>query len=336
METLTTRLDRTATFVRENMQQMHADAASCVEAIERSGLQMLTLVETITNEFDKNLAVLEESIRAKSFSLSKSEAAQEKMARRVREAIKELYVEQSKYSRLSQELLQDQLSLAQLRTSHKQLWEAVTTRHEMVPDPKQTRKEFQEILDTAEAVQEDLLSICRQEIGRQQSDAFYSRCRVVRYAVDNVQSWARCVGDMAHIYDARCRALEDKSKVGSWQSHYLLATEKDWAVGNLLEVRPEMVEVQKSRLEVQEMANAVDIDMPNGTLPISRSSRHIDTASGVDQSRKIMEILDGPPRVNKLVTTLRKYKTDKNRSHEEVPEETSVVQAAPPITYAAD
>ncbi|CCW64199.1 unnamed protein product [Phytomonas sp. EM1] len=333
---LSTHLDNTAALARQSMEQMQADAALCVEAIERSGSQIVNLVERATSEFEKDLATLEESIRAKSFILSKSEAAQEKMARRVREVVKELYVEQAKYTRVSQELLQDQLSLAQLRASHKQLREAVATRYEMVSTAKQKSKELQQMLDAAEAAQGDLLSACRQEIERQRNDAFYRRCRVVRYAVDNVQWWSRCVGDMAYIYEARYRALDGKSKAASWQTHYLLAAEKDWAVGNLLEVRPEMTEVQKRRLEVQDMANAVEIDMPTGTLPISNSTRLTDTTSGVDQSRKLMVILDGPQRVNRAVPTLRKYKTNKNHLRGEVMDEAPVVQAVPAIADATD
>lgn len=295
---LTTSVDTCDEISRQSLAQLQSDASLCADTITEVGQQVLRIAEDTGREYETNQARLRQSIHSKAVYLQKSEARQEKLARRVREAMKDLYQEQLTYEETTQEYLQDRLTLAQLEASHAQLRQFIQSRHDAAVNAEHHAAEVRRLLTDAVSSRTNLMVACRQHLGRMQTESFYRRNRIMTRIVDNAKQWSRCVHDVCHIYESRYSELEDKTNL-SWQLEYLVAGERNQAVNNLTDLRPELMHVQEAWASIVTTLQSLEIDVPSPAEQVAQR----DTAF-----RAALVQLDGPPKVQRKTTTLRQHR----------------------------
>lgn len=283
---------------RDIMEGMLQDIAVCTEAFTTNGRHTLAAVEEMSAKYSRESGQLKKSIQEKDYRLRSSEAQQEKCVRRVREAIKDLFVEQVKYDETAQELLQDELSLVQLETSYHQLRRAVQRKQDEALLAEQHASSLRDVLKDGDEALCQLFDACERHVGRLEVDDFYARCRLTEQCTATLQQQCRCLHDMSTLYEKRVAAIETKAR-GSWQLQFLVAGELDWAVSNMVDVRQEFTLLEKKWEEICKVREALELD------PVQ-----LDAVVGESQweaLRNHLPDLDCCPRLHRHVVTLRTH-----------------------------
>ncbi|KPI87825.1 hypothetical protein ABL78_3052 [Leptomonas seymouri] len=252
-------LDKHRSSCEATLARMKAEARTCSELLIRNSQRTLAAVAEMEEKFNPDLERLKAAIARRKAELVHLEAQQEKNIRRVREALKACYVDQVKYEEASQALLQDQVSLAQLETSHQQLREAVRVRHEGAVDCKKHVVQLAQLLEDGDTAIRSLFAACEAHQRRMSDDDYYIQCRLVDQCTQALQQRCRCLHAMAAMYDERYATIERRAG-GAWQLQFLLSGERDWAVANLTDVRAEFALLEAEWKTVQNMRETMDMD----------------------------------------------------------------------------
>ncbi|KPA73696.1 hypothetical protein ABB37_09622 [Leptomonas pyrrhocoris] len=278
--------------------RMKAEARTCSELLTRNGRRTLAAVAEMEEKFAPDQARLQAAIARRQAELTQLAALQEKNVRRVREALKACFVDQMKYEEAAQALLQDQVSLAQLETSHQQLRRAVQVRHEGVVECEKHAVLLAQLLEDADTVAHSLFSVSEAHQRRMADEDYFVQCRLVDQCTLTLQQRCRCLHAMAALYDQRYATLEQRAG-GSWQLQFLLAGERDWAVANLADVRAEFALLERDWETVRDMRAAMD--MEPAALDVL-----VHTAEWATLRATLLR-LDAPPPLQRQLPTLRAH-----------------------------
>jgi len=143
------------------MGQLEQDAKECVEVIKGMTMKTLRTVEEIRSEFRTEEDALRASLDRKLYRLQRSEAEQERLARRAREAVKAWMNEQLQYEETAQEVFQERLALAQLQTSYTQLQRSLQTCYAEALATDKRATQIRRMLKKSEKARQFLLTACR-------------------------------------------------------------------------------------------------------------------------------------------------------------------------------
>ncbi|EPY26821.1 hypothetical protein STCU_06062 [Strigomonas culicis] len=290
-------LDRCAADSAASLQSLMRTSATCSDTTESTAERAAAIAREAELMFHRNAQQLQEAIRGKLYRLEKSEAQQERLARRVREAVKELYAEQVRYAEVAQEAMLAKIALRQLECSYSQLRDTVRVRQAAALSTDQRATDVQSLVRDADACRRSLLLACAQHVERVERDQHFQRCHVVDYIANNVQMWERKVRDIEFLYDERYCALVKKTAM-SWQLEYLAVGEREKAVDNLTDVREELQKVVACWQEVCRMRDALDLD------PQTLGSE----GKTANELRRQMRLLDDNRAVQRRVVTWKAFK----------------------------
>ncbi|ESL09032.1 hypothetical protein TRSC58_03255 [Trypanosoma rangeli SC58] len=226
------------------------------EAIERT---KATRAE-IHAEYQRDHDRLQSSLQAKLYQAKKSEDAQEKLARRIRETTKEWYTEQLKYERLMQEVIAETLALRQLDHSHDQL-EAFLDERWLTSESEQKLRWVTDSLRQSQELRSELIAQCRQHIDRLKTDEHYRRCRMVGYATENALQWSRCLHDLSHLYEGHYDTIATKCEA-SMQLRYLLAYEKNLVVKDMHQLQREFSLLENNWAKLTSLQEELELPVP--------------------------------------------------------------------------
>ncbi|RNF23140.1 uncharacterized protein Tco025E_02888 [Trypanosoma conorhini] len=214
----------------------------------------------ICDEYQRDHDRLQSSLQAKLYQAKKSEETQEKLARRIRETTKEWYMEQLKYERLMQEVIAETLSLRQLDHSHSEL-EALLDERLPTSESEQKLQWVNASLQQSQELRAELVTQCRQHIGRLRTEEHYRRCRMLGYATENALCWSRCLHDLSHLYEGHYDTIAAKCDA-SMQLRYLLAYEKDLVVKDLHQLQREFSLLENSWAKLKSLLEEMELPAP--------------------------------------------------------------------------
>lgn len=300
-ETLSAALKTCNASSQAVLARMTTDTTTCAEAMTKAGSHTLAIVDEMDRNFATDSAALERSIEKKVVAVEKSAHTQEKLARRVREAVRDLFVEQRKYEELTQELWQERLALEQLRSSYEQVRQAIHTCHEEAVHAEQRAREVRGLLQRAEEARQSLMDAAELHLGRVKHDDYFRRCRVLDIATRAAQRWSHCLDDISYLYSERSAFLERKEPHTSWSLNYLLTAEREWAVANLRAVKEECAELDARLGELSALRTELGMDPRAG---LEEDQTPTSTGLSDDERRRRMRRVDGPLRVQRLTTSL--------------------------------
>eukprot|EP00796_Vickermania_ingenoplastis_P010745 gene10745-7473_t len=264
------------------LEQLVNDAKESISVIQNMAEKIKDVVREVESAFGRDRTILEASLASKEYKMEKSAALQERLARRVREAVKEYFAEQMNYEELSQEVYQERLALAQVTTSYDQVKHAVKTCYEEAIASDARAVKIQKMLKKSERVRAHMVTACRQHVGRLETDDLYRRHRIADNCAANMLEWSRCLGDIVAVYQDRFEGISSKGKV-SWQMDYLVAGERAWAVDNFTEGREELIKLDQRMDEIKRLYRELDDELPplvpgysSETEAVRTSMRNID------------------------------------------------------------
>lgn len=286
------------------MGQLEQDAKECVEVIKGMTMKTLRTVEEIRSEFRTEEDALRASLDRKLYRLQRSEAEQERLARRAREAVKAWMNEQLQYEETAQEVFQERLALAQLQTSYTQLQRSLQTCYAEALATDKRATQIRRMLKKSEKARQFLLTACRQHVGRLETEEYYQRRVVADRCCQNVQSLACLLHDAVSVYEDRFDGVLAKTDRVSWQMQFLLSSERDFVVGNLLDAKEAWNYLEERWNEVKALYKTLDLD--DDAIPPLLDEGHI-TSSDAEALRKCMKHLDGPLNVQRQVPRLREW-----------------------------
>ncbi|CAD2221189.1 hypothetical protein ADEAN_000872000 [Angomonas deanei] len=307
--------------VIKTLETLTADAARCAGMITSVGEKTLMAVQEAERVYQGDLERLCTSIESKMHKLEKSEKHQEKLARRLRETMKELYLEQTQYAQVTEELLQEKVTLAQLEACYTQLRGSLDTRYQAALDAEGGARELKELIQTGERCCTAIVESCRRHLERVVHDDHYRGCRVVGHLEKGAQQWGDCVCDIGALYKERYTTASQKQSL-SWQLEYLIASELDHCLENMEDVYGNLREVDAEVGRVKELQQELDLD-PQAPSSESRerlnhirslmirldsnrqTQRHIASWSAYRQNRAL-PIMQGSGRVAVKQLTERK------------------------------
>lgn len=286
------------------MGQLEQDAKECMEVIRGMTAKTLHTVEEIRREYHSEEDALRASLQQKLYRLQRSEAEQERLARRAREAVKAWMKEQVQYEETAQEVYQERLALAQLQTSYTQLQRSLQTCYEEALASNKRATQIRRMLKKSEKARQFLLTACRQHVGRIETEEYYQRHAVADRCCQNAQSLARLLHDAVSVYEDRFEGVLAKTDRVSWQMQFLLSSERDFVVGNLLDAKEAWQYLEERWKEVKALYKALDLD--DDAIPPLLEEAHF-TASDAEAWRMCMKHLDGPLNVQRQVPRLREW-----------------------------
>ncbi|KEG11693.1 hypothetical protein DQ04_02361050 [Trypanosoma grayi] len=245
---------------RRLLSEIKQDAEEYVAGLEATTERRKAVMEEVNAAYQRDHDRLFASLQAKQYRAKKSEELQEKLARRVREATKEWYVEQLKYDGLAQEIITESVTLQQLDHSYKQL-KGVLDEWATSIDSEEKAQWVTDVLQQSEEVRAHLITQCQQHIGRLKTEEHYRRCRLAGYATENALSWSRCLQDLAAIYESHYDTLAEKCNT-SMQLRYLLSYEKDHVVRDLHQLQCEIMQLDAKWGELTPVLEELDMPVP--------------------------------------------------------------------------
>lgn len=289
-------LERCDQASSEALEQLVAESKECAAVMDEMTSKIKHVVSEMENHYLQDKQSLSASLTSKRYKLQKSEVLQEKLARRVREAVKEYFTEQIHYEEMAQEVFQEQLALAQLEASYEQVRAAVNSWNNEAVEGDRRTASIQWMLKRSEKVRQSMLTSFRQHIGRLETEDYYRRHRVADHCANNMRTWAQCLNDIVGVYEDRFDGISEKGS-RSWQLNYLIASERDWALGNFLEGREELTILDRRIEEIKGMYRELDAEVPT-LIPDSNAPEAIEI-------RTAMREIDGPPNVQRNLPRLR-------------------------------
>lgn len=295
-EKLETALDECDAMSSEAMSQLTSDAQASVEVVQGLAKKVKDAMAEVETSYTRDSSSLQESLKRKEFQLEKSEAQQERLARRVREAMKEFFTEQFKYEELAQEVLQERLALAQVETSYSQVKHAVKTCYDEAIECDTRAARLHKLLKKSEKVRAYLIKSCRQHVGRVCLDNYYRRHRIADRCSQNMQQWSRWLHHTLGVYEDRLDIILGKGQV-SWQMEYLVAGEREWAVDNFSAGKEELLAMDARLEEIRSMFKELDAEMPLVTEGLDEEEEKVIGAC--------MRCMDGPLNVQRQVPRLQ-------------------------------
>nr|CCD16200.1 unnamed protein product [Trypanosoma congolense IL3000] len=217
------------------------------------------VIEEINTFYEQDRARLHSSLQRKKHRARKSEEIQEKCARRIREAIKELYLEQIKYGELTQEIIAESSLLEQLDNSYTQLSNAMQRSISVIEGGNVPL--LVNSLRQSEETRVNLIEQCHRHINRLRKDEHFRQCRLTAYAKDNALCWYRCLSHLASIYGSHFDVLDEKCNI-SMQMRYLLSYERDCVSDDLNQVRKEMLFLDAKWKDISNFLEELDEPVP--------------------------------------------------------------------------
>ncbi|KAI5686252.1 hypothetical protein MNV84_00162 [Leishmania braziliensis] len=277
---------------------MKSDSEACAEMMNRNGQRIVTAVEEMEKTFISEHERLRQSIAQGEALLTRLEGQQEKSARRAREALKLFFMEQLKYEEVSQALLQDHLSLAQLEASHGQLHQAVQLRYGGVMESRKHAAALVQLLADSDTAVRQLFDACEAHCRRVETDNHFTQCRLADQCTLALQQHCRCLHAMTALYEQRYATLEARSD-DSWQRKFLLSGGRDWAAANLSDVRVELTQLEKDWQKVCALRAELELEP-------TQLDAHVLTP---EWQRLISTLcdLDAPPSLQRRLPTLRTH-----------------------------
>lgn len=277
--------------IERDFREIEADAST----VEGSATATLAQAEAAKGALEvahrEDRMSIDTALQGVKFQISSSLQAQEKCARRVREAYKELHREQIKHEQLVANYLHLKTVSKQVDASAAQLHGLVASKLERASAAKSTSSHLQTIITSTRDACNTLLLECEQHAARVNTEEYFRKCRVVGYAADNLAKWLRCANDVASLYAAREEAVRTKSD-SSWQLAYLLTHERQRCLGNLEAVRNEVRVIDKAWESLQDRLRALQLPIPN----VDRMDRTEDAA----QMRMVLASIDDDSVVSKV------------------------------------
>lgn len=297
-EGVTAALQRHRAACDSTLARMKAEAQTCAALLTRNGQRTLTAVAEMGEKYTPDETRLRSAIARRRTELTQLEVQQEKNVRRVREALKACFMDQMKYEEAAQALLQDQLTLAQLETSHQQLRQAVQVRHDGAVECEKHAAQLTQLLADGDTVAHAFFAACEAHTRRMADEDYFIQCRLVDQCTLALQQRCRCLHAMTALYDQRYATLERRAS-RSWQLQFLLSGEQDWAVANLADVRAEFALLEQDWETLRAMRQAMKLEAVELDLLVR--------GPAWAEMRGTLLQLDAPPALQRRLPTLRAH-----------------------------
>ncbi|CUG91409.1 Hypothetical protein, putative [Bodo saltans] len=294
-ETLSTSMSECKSQILSDLKAIQADAAtvegSAKETFDRAEAARMAL----ENAYKTDRAAIDTALQGTKYQIQASLQAQEKCARRVREAYKEFHREQIKHQHYVTSYLHLKTVSRQIDVSAQQLQDIVVSKLDKANAAKSTSTHLQTLISSTQSVCDALLSECEHHAARITTEEHYRKRRVVGYGTDNLSKWLRCANDLGSLYSARNDAVRAKSE-SSWQLDYLLTQERQRCGVNLDAVRDELRRIDSVWSATKDRMALMQLPIPT----IERAER-TDEAM---QMRMVLGSVDDDSVVSKVNTQL--------------------------------
>jgi hypothetical protein len=294
-ETLTNSMAECKEQIARDLDAIRADAAT-VEGSAKETFDRAEAARTaLESAYQTDRAAIDTALQGTKHQIHSSLIAQEKCARRVREAYKEFHREQIKHQQYVASYLHLKTVSRQIDVSAQQLQEIVVSKLDKANAAKSTSTHLQTLILSTQATCDALLSECERHAARITSEEHYRKRRVVGYGTDNLSKWLRCANDLGSLYTSRSDAVQAKSE-SSWQLEYLLTQERQRCCVNLEAVRDELRRIDAAWSATKERMTLMQLPIPT----IERVERTDDAV----QMRMILGSVDDDSVVSKVNTQL--------------------------------
>lgn len=266
-------LQRCAEAVKQDFVALHVDAQAVSTAATGALRHAQETMAAVTAAHRRDRDAIDAALKESWYRVTQSLSAQEKCARKVREAMKELHREQSKHSQHVAEHLHLLTASAQVDESVRQLGALVQGRMGRAEAAQGTSDALHALLDDAEAACSTLLAECERHVGRIRTEETFRKSRVLHIGAENLSQWLRSVNDLSVLYTARHDAVLQKSQ-SSWQLEYLLSQERHKCAVHLEAVKRELMAVEAQWAKLHGQFDLIGMAMP----PVDKLDRGEDAA----------------------------------------------------------
>jgi hypothetical protein len=225
-------LEKCAQDVNEEFQLIENDAKEAFATTNELYRIAEEAAAASSATYSKERAALLDGIKSSEYQAKHSQVQQEKMIRRIREAVKELRVEQGRHEVFISDLVVQRVRLQQLDVAYDQFREALQQRQSMMTEAHSTCQTLNAVLAKAAETRDKILHQCRLHVNRTITEERLRCRRMVDRSAQNCQAWARVTNDIAALFEARREHVHKKSDE-SWQLNYLFAQERSRTMANI-------------------------------------------------------------------------------------------------------
>ena len=236
-------LQQCAEDVNAEFQLIQSDAKDAFAAANELYRKATAASETSSATYAAEKVKLVEGLKSSEYKCKHSQAQQEKMIRRIREAVKELRVEQGRHEVFMKDVLTQRVRLEQLDAAYEQFAAALKQRQDMMLEAHATCTTLNDVLAKAATTKDKILTECRFHVNRVLTEERLRCCRMIDRAAHNAQDWARVTNDITALFEARRDHVHKKSD-DSWQLNYLLGQERTRTMANIDAIRIEYKKIE--------------------------------------------------------------------------------------------